>query len=55
MILELYLRMLSPEQQVQIKEHDPQTAAEAASLADVFVAARRSLFGPNNSGQHQKM
>jgi len=40
-ILEQYLRMLSPELQVWIKEHDPRTAAEAASLADVFVAARR--------------
>lgn len=41
MILEQYLRMLSPELQVWIKEHDPKTAKEAASLADVFVAARR--------------
>lgn len=40
-ILEQYLRMLSPELQVWIKEHDPKSAEEAASLADVFVAARR--------------
>lgn len=33
--------MQSPELQVWIKEHDPQTAAEAASLADVFVTAHR--------------
>lgn len=39
-ILEQYLRMLSPELQVWIRERDPRTAAEAASLADVFVAAR---------------
>ncbi|KAL0147249.1 hypothetical protein M9458_057442 [Cirrhinus mrigala] len=39
LILEQYLRMLSPEQQVWIRERDPKTAAEAASLADVFVAA----------------
>ncbi len=39
MILEQYLRVLSPELQVWIKDHDSQTAAEAASLADVFVAA----------------
>uniref|UniRef100_A0A8C1KT19 Gypsy retrotransposon integrase-like protein 1 n=1 Tax=Cyprinus carpio TaxID=7962 RepID=A0A8C1KT19_CYPCA len=40
LILEQYLRMLSPELQVWIRERDPRTAAEAASLADVFVAAR---------------
>ncbi|XP_040923722.1 uncharacterized protein LOC121201710 [Betta splendens] len=40
MILEQYLRMLSPELQVWIKEHDPRTASKAASLADMFVAAR---------------
>lgn len=39
-ILEQYLRMLSPELQVWIRERGPETAAEAASLADVFVAAR---------------
>ncbi|XP_026050763.1 uncharacterized protein LOC113037671 [Carassius auratus] len=39
-ILEQYLRMLSPELQVWIRERDPRTAVEAASLADVFVAAR---------------
>ncbi|XP_048051185.1 uncharacterized protein LOC125271213 [Megalobrama amblycephala] len=39
-ILEQYLKMLSPELQVWIRERDPKTAAEAASLADVFVAAR---------------
>ncbi len=40
LILEQYLRMLSPELQVWVRERDPRTAAEAASLADVFVAAR---------------
>ncbi|KAK7913399.1 hypothetical protein WMY93_013610 [Mugilogobius chulae] len=40
-ILEQYLRMLSPELQVWIKEHDPKTATEAATLAEVFVAARK--------------
>lgn len=39
-IMEQYLKMLSPELQVWIRERDPRTAAEAASLADVFVAAR---------------
>ena len=41
LILEQYLRMLSPELQVWIKEHNPNSAAEAALLADVYVAARR--------------
>ncbi len=39
-ILEQYLRMLSLEFQVWVRKRDPRTAAEAASLADVFVAAR---------------
>lgn len=41
LILEQYLRMLSPELQVWIREHDAKTAAQAATLADVFVAARK--------------
>ncbi len=40
-ILEQYLRMLSPELQVWVREHDPQSASQAATLADVFVAARK--------------
>ncbi|XP_051748280.1 zinc finger protein 394-like [Ctenopharyngodon idella] len=40
-ILEQFLRMLCPELQTWIKEHDPTSAEEAARLADVFVAARR--------------
>jgi len=39
-ILEQYLRMLSPELQVWVREHNPSSAVEAASLTDVFVAAR---------------
>ena len=41
LILEQYLRMLSPELQVWVKEHNPESAVDAAELADVFVAARR--------------
>ncbi|XP_063334795.1 uncharacterized protein si:ch211-282j22.3 isoform X2 [Pelmatolapia mariae] len=41
LILEQYLRMLSPELQIWIKERNPNSAAAAAELADVFVAARR--------------
>ncbi|XP_035983424.1 uncharacterized protein LOC105922137 [Fundulus heteroclitus] len=40
-ILEQFLRMLSPELQVWIREHDPGSAMKAAELADVFVAARK--------------
>lgn len=40
-ILEQYLRMLSPELQVWIREHDPESALKAAKLADIFVAARK--------------
>lgn len=39
-ILEQYLRMLTPDLQVWVREHNLSTAAQAASLADVFVAAR---------------
>lgn len=38
-IMEQFLRMLSPELQVWVKEHGPKSAAEASTLADVFVAA----------------
>lgn len=41
LIMEQFLRMLSPELQVWVKEHGPKSAAEAALLADVFVAARK--------------
>ncbi len=40
-ILEQYLGMLSPELQVWVREHDPQSASQVATLADVFVAARK--------------
>ncbi|XP_060919321.1 zinc finger protein 394-like [Labrus mixtus] len=41
-ILQQYLRMLSPELQVSIKEHDTDSATGATKLADVFVAARKN-------------
>lgn len=40
-IMEQYLRVLAPELQTWVKEHNPDSAARAAELADVFVAARR--------------
>ncbi|XP_028305626.1 uncharacterized protein LOC114465064 [Gouania willdenowi] len=52
-ILEQYLRMLSPELQVWIKERDPKTALKAAELADVFVAAREQ--GQTSSREEWKM
>ncbi|KAK7898999.1 hypothetical protein WMY93_019852 [Mugilogobius chulae] len=49
LILEQFLRMVTPELEVWIKEHDPDTAEEAARLAEVFMSARRgtrsSYFG----------
>ncbi|CAI5657686.1 unnamed protein product [Oreochromis niloticus] len=50
-VLEQFLRMLCPELQVWIKEHNPKSAAEAATLADVFVAARnfQFVFMPSDS------
>ncbi|XP_049447271.1 uncharacterized protein LOC125897860 [Epinephelus fuscoguttatus] len=54
-IMEQYLRMLSPELQVWVKEHGPKSAAEAATLADVFVAARKkSQPWTNNAWQAAK-
>lgn len=41
MILEQFLRMVNPEVEVWIKEHDPGSAEEAARLAEVFISARR--------------
>ncbi|KAL0182353.1 hypothetical protein M9458_021728, partial [Cirrhinus mrigala] len=48
-ILEQFLRMLSPDLQTWVKEHGPATAEEAAQLAEVFVAARRRAEPWSNS------
>ena len=40
-ILEQFLRMVHPELEIWIKEHDAKTAEEAAHLAEVFMSARR--------------
>uniref|UniRef100_A0A8C7Y906 Uncharacterized protein n=1 Tax=Oryzias sinensis TaxID=183150 RepID=A0A8C7Y906_9TELE len=47
-IMEQYLRMVSPELQIWIKEHGPNSAAEVASLAEVFVAARKKSLPWSN-------
>lgn len=41
MILEQFLRMVNPELEVWIREHNPQSAEEAVHLAEVFVSARK--------------
>ncbi|CAJ1064638.1 uncharacterized protein LOC120723181 [Xyrichtys novacula] len=41
LIMEQFLRMVNPEMEVWIREHDPKTAEEAARLAEVFQSARR--------------
>ncbi len=58
-ILEQFMRMISPDMAAWIKEHDPATAEEAAKLAERYLAARRdaqrsfggrSQRGPSKSG-----
>lgn len=39
--MEQYLWVLALELQTWVKEHNPESAAKAAELADVFAAARR--------------
>uniref|UniRef100_A0AAR2L7V2 SCAN box domain-containing protein n=1 Tax=Pygocentrus nattereri TaxID=42514 RepID=A0AAR2L7V2_PYGNA len=39
LILEQFMRMVSPDMAVWIKEHDPGTAEEAARLAEVYISA----------------
>ncbi|XP_071321134.1 uncharacterized protein [Trachinotus anak] len=41
LILEQYLRTLSPEVRVWVKEHNPKTGQKAAELVEAFIAARR--------------
>ncbi|KAL7825587.1 hypothetical protein SRHO_G00340830 [Serrasalmus rhombeus] len=45
LILEQFMRMVSPDMAVWIKEHDPGTAEEAARLAEVYISARKSTTG----------
>lgn len=40
-VLEQFLRILSPELHTWIKERDPKTSKEAADMAEAFLAARR--------------
>lgn len=53
MILEQFLDMLNPDLQVWVRERDPQTSMEAATLVEMFVTARRSRrdyqLGPQDS------
>lgn len=48
-IMEQFMRMMSMEMQVWIKEHDPKTAEEAARLAEVYLTARQGPRGANVS------
>ncbi|KAL7841368.1 hypothetical protein SRHO_G00250590 [Serrasalmus rhombeus] len=45
LILEQFMRMVSPDMAVWIKEHDPGTAEEAARLAEVYISAQKSTTG----------
>ncbi len=55
-ILEQFLRMVHPELEIWIREHDPKTAEEAARLAEVFTSARKgsraATFGWENHQAH---
>ena len=44
-VLEQFLRMLSPELRVWVKEHNPESSKQAADLAEAFTAARRHQKG----------
>ncbi len=44
-VLEQYLRVLQPEVRTWVKERNPTTAAQAANLVEVYIAARK---GPGN-------
>lgn len=46
LILEQFLRMVQPDLEVWIREHDPKTAEEAARLAEVFTSARKGSRNP---------
>ncbi|KAI4897404.1 hypothetical protein NFI96_005671 [Prochilodus magdalenae] len=50
LILEQFMRMVGPDMAVWMKEHDPETAEEAARLAEVYISARKSTRG-NRFGQ----
>lgn len=49
LILEQFLRLVGPEIEVWVREHDPRSAEDAACLEKVFVSARtgprRPTFG----------
>ncbi len=44
-MLEQYLRVLNPEVRTWVKERNPSTVAEAATLVEAYIAARK---GPGN-------
>ncbi|KAL4001523.1 glutathione peroxidase [Sarotherodon galilaeus] len=53
-ILEQYLRMLSPELQVWIRDHSPFSMVKASELAEVFVAARKKGQPWTSEMYHQR-
>ncbi|XP_048094907.1 uncharacterized protein LOC125291934 [Alosa alosa] len=46
-VLEQFMDMVNPDMAVWTREHDPKSAEEAASLAEVFQAARQGTRGPS--------
>lgn len=45
LVLEQYMRVLFPEIRTWVKERNPVTAAEAASLVEAYIAARKGSSG----------
>ncbi len=45
LVLEQYMRVLLPELRTWVKERNPATAAEAASLMEAYIAARKVSAG----------
>lgn len=53
LILKQFFRMVNPEMEVCIQDHNPESAEEAACLTEVFLSARngsrRPAFGRGRS------
>ncbi|GAA6233161.1 uncharacterized protein LOC116730391 [Lates japonicus] len=52
-ILEQFLRMVHPEPEIWIRQHDPKTAEAAARLAEVFTSARKGSRNAVSWESHQ--
>ncbi|KAJ8284610.1 hypothetical protein COCON_G00034600 [Conger conger] len=53
MVLEQYFRVLYPEVRTWVRERDPETAAVAAELVDIYVSAHKGPGAYHYAGLHQ--